>query len=172
MHVILLDNRYGFDWRKNDRLGQEQWVWLDHALGRSVERQAELTVIGAGIQMLPYKPKFMYVETFEWPNKSRIYELLKKHEVSNAVFISGDVHMGQIYQNRCSSLTGQQNLLEVCSSGLTHAVSFYVPFSARNFNLFGADFWKLSEPWVERNYGVLEISSDLVFSAKVKDSRG
>jgi hypothetical protein len=49
VHLILLDNRFDFDSKTNDRLGESQWLWLDNALKRSVERNADLTVIGAGI---------------------------------------------------------------------------------------------------------------------------
>lgn len=31
-HILLLDNRYSFDYATNDRLGPEQWAWLEKAL--------------------------------------------------------------------------------------------------------------------------------------------
>jgi alkaline phosphatase D len=86
VHLILLDNRFWFDYP--DRLGQDQWSWLENALARE---EATITVIGAGIQILPYSFTFGLQETFEWHNKSRIYRLLRKHRIQ-AVFISGDVH--------------------------------------------------------------------------------
>ena len=36
VHIILLDNRYEFDKTVDDRLGDDQWKWLDLALKRSV----------------------------------------------------------------------------------------------------------------------------------------
>lgn len=121
---------------------------------------------------MSYKPRFMHVETFEWPNKSKIFDLLKQNEVSSAILISGDIHMAQIFRNSCSSLTGQPNLLEVTSSGLSHAVAYYVPMSERNFELMNLPMHRLSEPYVDMNYGVLEISPDLVFTATIKDTEG
>jgi hypothetical protein len=40
--------------------------------------------------------------------------------------ITGDVHFAQLYQNKCPSLTGQKNLIEVCSSGLTHHIGEFI----------------------------------------------
>ena len=49
VHVILLDNRYDYDKATNDRLGEDQWLWLDSALQRGNTEKVDLTIIGAGI---------------------------------------------------------------------------------------------------------------------------
>jgi len=55
VHVILLDNRYSFDkGGSGDKLGQEQWDWLDRVFQRNQARKdVKFTMIGAGLQMLP-----------------------------------------------------------------------------------------------------------------------
>lgn len=55
-----------------------------------------------------------------WENKSKLLSLLKKHKLSNVVLLSGDIHAAQFYDNKCRSLSGQRNLIEMTSSGLSH----------------------------------------------------
>lgn len=54
VQVILLDNRYESDddsllFGTGDVLGEAQWLWLDLALKRGMERKADMILIGAGI---------------------------------------------------------------------------------------------------------------------------
>ena len=54
VQVILLDNRYDSDadsllFGTGDVLGEDQWLWLDLALKRGMERKASMILIGAGI---------------------------------------------------------------------------------------------------------------------------
>lgn len=37
-HLILLDNRYSYDKKTNDKLGPEQWDWLDKVLKRGKKK--------------------------------------------------------------------------------------------------------------------------------------
>lgn len=49
-HVILLDNRFDFDKETGDRLGEDQWKWLENAFAWNRDRgDVHVTVIGAGI---------------------------------------------------------------------------------------------------------------------------
>lgn len=50
MHIILLDNRFSYNTKAKDRLGDQQWEWLDRSLKE--HRTSNLTVILAGIQMI------------------------------------------------------------------------------------------------------------------------
>ena len=45
MHIVLLDNRYAYDKETGDRLGDQQWDWLNETL----KVKANLTIIGTGI---------------------------------------------------------------------------------------------------------------------------
>jgi len=38
-------------------------------------------------------PDRRLIESFRWENKARLFELLKKYELSNVLLISGDIHM-------------------------------------------------------------------------------
>ena len=54
VQVILLDNRYDSDadsllFGTGDVLGEDQWLWLDLALKRGMERKVSMILIGAGI---------------------------------------------------------------------------------------------------------------------------
>jgi phosphodiesterase/alkaline phosphatase D-like protein len=33
------------------------------------------------------------VETFKWPSRKRLYDILKANQMSGVVMLSGDVHM-------------------------------------------------------------------------------
>ena len=98
MHVILLDNRYENDFDtfsgSGDALGEDQWLWLDFALKRGKKRNVSMTLIGAGMQIMPERIFLPFVENFHWVNRERIYKTLRLNEMSNVAFISGDVHLG------------------------------------------------------------------------------
>lgn len=124
-HLILLDNRYendddSFVYGTGDILGENQWHWLDLALKRGKERDVELTVIGAGLQMLTEMINIPLLENFRWKNRERLFRLLRENRMENVVLLSGDVHIGQVYKAQCTGFTGQNLLPEVTSSGLSH----------------------------------------------------
>ena len=49
-HVILIDNRFEYDEETHDRLGDDQWEWLDKAFNEHFD--ADLTLLVAGVQVL------------------------------------------------------------------------------------------------------------------------
>ena len=63
-------------------------------------------------------------ERFGWGSKKQIFDLLHKHKKSNVLFVSGDVHYGQIYLSPCEHKLGYR-IPEVCSSGMSHALDGY-----------------------------------------------
>ncbi len=77
------------------------------------------------------------VETFKWPSRKRLYDILKANQMSGVVMLSGDVHMTQIYRNSCPSLTGQPELNEFSSSGLSHTQFDSLPWADLNMKLVG-----------------------------------
>lgn len=118
--MILLDVRYSYNEDgENDRLGKQQWEWLDNIFAEN--RNSDVTMIMSGVQILPERP-FSYIEELGQPNKDRIISLIQKYKKSGVLLFSGDVHYGQLYSSKCESLTGYK-LLEVCSSGLTHVLN-------------------------------------------------
>ena len=84
-------------------------------LDKSLEQDANLTIIMAGIQILSdyFTPK----ERFEWPNKKRLFDVLYKHKLSNVILLSGDRHFASVSLPPCGMYTP-----EFTSSGLTHTV--------------------------------------------------
>lgn len=78
--------------------------------------------------------------------------------MSNVILISGDVHMGQFYSNKCRSLSGQKNLIELTSSGLSHSQTNFFPFAHRNMVLFTPKFYAVDDPVVALNYGKIKIN--------------
>ena len=98
--------RYEYDKVSGDRLGSDQWKWLDLALKRGKTRKVDLTIIGSGVQIIPERGLPYIVEDMKGVNRMRLFKLLKENEMENVVFISGDVHMAQQTENDCVSLTG------------------------------------------------------------------
>ena len=66
-------------------------------------------------------------ELFNWPNKEKLYNIIRKHEKSNVILLSGDVHFAKRYQTPCESLTGY-SVPEYTSSGMTHSLGATVSF--------------------------------------------
>lgn len=104
-----------------DVLGEAQWAWLEGALRNSTAR-AHLVV--SSIQVLTSSP---LVESWgQFPRaRDRLLDLLADARPRGAVLLSGDVHYGELIGLRPEKVAGKwpsgANLLEVTSSGLTHA---------------------------------------------------
>ena len=61
-------------------------------------------------------------ERFGWKSKKQIFDLLYFHKKSNVIFVSGDVHYGQVYLSPCEHKLGYR-IPEICSSGMSHALN-------------------------------------------------
>lgn len=97
------------------------------------------------------------IESFKWLNKEKLFRILKKYEAENVVLVSGDVHYAQLYKDSCPSLTGQNNLWEFTSSGLSHTQDDFLPFAKKNMQYHTANFYSQTDPMVLLNYGQFEI---------------
>jgi alkaline phosphatase D len=77
-------------------LGEEQWIWLEKIFKNSKETYI---FIGSGTQILPIDR----ILTEAWYEKSRIrlFELIGKYKKSGVIFMSGDIHTGQIIRTPC-----------------------------------------------------------------------
>ena len=115
-HVILLDNRFEFDVKTSDHLGEGQWEWLDEALGR--QDSADLTIIMSGLQI--FADTADAYEKFEWSDKKRLMALLRKHKKSGVIFLTGDIHHAIILQSPCASFSNGYAIPEFTSSGMSH----------------------------------------------------
>lgn len=128
--VILLDVRYHRDPIGSDgtMLGEVQWRWFEDELRNS---DAQIHIIGSSIQVVTnfsaMSQPFFSVESWSMfpTERSRLYALLHDTNASGVVFISGDVHFGEIARFDCG-LT--YPVYDFTSSGLTEAVKDKAPF--------------------------------------------
>ncbi|PWZ22950.1 hypothetical protein Zm00014a_039942 [Zea mays] len=127
--VILLDTRYHRDPLLSDGtiLGDPQWQWLERELHGP---QSEITIIGSSIQVVSNLsattgPLF-YVESWaRFPReRERLFRLIDSSKRPGVLFISGDVHFGEITRFDCGA---QYPSYDVTSSGLTQSVENSVP---------------------------------------------
>ncbi|XP_066318786.1 uncharacterized protein [Miscanthus floridulus] len=127
--VILLDTRYHRDPLLSDGtiLGDPQWQWLERELHGP---QSEITIIGSSIQVVSNLstttgPLF-YVESWaRFPReRERLFRLIDSSKRPGVIFISGDVHFGEITRFDCGA---QYPSYDVTSSGLTQSVDNAVP---------------------------------------------
>jgi len=97
--------------------------------------------------------------------------------MDDVIFISGDVHNAQASTNRCPSMTGQNQLYEFTSSGLSHTNKDFMYFAQEWDELHHQHFYKASQILNIKNYGVLEINVPQVefvpeILATIKDEDG
>jgi len=128
LKVILLDTRYFRDTiykdiltrayiptETGDILGDEQWTWLEDELKKS---QADLNIIGSGIQVIP--EDHAYEKWANFPSaRKRLIDLLEKYPDKKTILISGDRHIAEISKINTEDL--QYSLYDFTSSGLTHS---------------------------------------------------
>ncbi|KAL3699152.1 hypothetical protein R1sor_017174 [Riccia sorocarpa] len=188
--VILLDTRYHRDEVFSDGaiLGEAQWAWLEREFKK---RDAQVNLIASSIQVISnmsavVRP-FFHVES--WSNfpaeQERLYKLIADYNVSGVIFMSGDVHFGEITRYDCAP--AEYPLYDITSSGLTQAVeeltnsmlasilrftAWYLPNTMRVYN---SHCRYKSCVYGKRNFGTLEIDWDadpVMISMSVKDVLG
>uniref|UniRef100_A0A0D9VHQ8 PhoD-like phosphatase metallophosphatase domain-containing protein n=1 Tax=Leersia perrieri TaxID=77586 RepID=A0A0D9VHQ8_9ORYZ len=127
--VIILDTRYHRDPLSSDGtiLGDPQWQWLERELHGP---KSDITVIASSIQVISNLsattgPLF-YVESWaRFPReRERLFRLIDSSKRNGVLFISGDVHFGEISRYDCGA---QYPLYDITSSGLTQSVENSVP---------------------------------------------
>jgi alkaline phosphatase D len=161
--IILLDCRWNKDERfgnGSDMLGEEQWLWLEKELS---DQKGELVLIISGTQILPQNRLFNPFIPESWYDESRerLFALIKNTGRKGVIFLSGDVHYGEIllFPNSCHSKIGYP-LYEMTSSGMTHHLGeswkqkFYdliVPDTYNNYQkrFFGLNFGLVEVEWQE-----------------------
>lgn len=172
---------YGHSY-EGDILGKDQWEWLQKELAES---NALANIIISSVQVTALYP---IVEGWgHFPGaRERLFSLIKKTRPKGVLFLSGDVHWGQIFE----SDGPQKSLVEITSSGMTHSVSnrildnFVVSLT---LPIFAG--WSLSDKspnyYTKENYGKLEfeyvcseapqggeVCSGVVVKASIKDLEG
>lgn len=161
--MILLDNRFENEksnaW-DSDILGADQWLWLDLALKRGKARGVQATLIGAGVQMIVDRPFAPPIEGFYEYNKHRLFDALRNNKMENVLLLSGDIHLGQIYEAECSGFTGQTVLPEVTSSGLSHVQSDLLPHPVHTFRTLTLQDQEASPIFMAKNYGLIAVGGE------------
>ena len=169
LQIILLDTRtfrddlirnganstgpWKHDYRPNDDpsatiLGDQQWAWL----GERLSEPADLRIIATSIQF-----GHSYNGWESWTNvpheRDRMIDLIRETNANGVVFVSGDVHWGEI--NR-QDVEGGYPLYDVTASGLNNDWDVIEPSTRRvgpaiaeyNFGLIEID-WQESDPTVQ-----------------------
>ncbi|KFK32930.1 hypothetical protein AALP_AA6G307600 [Arabis alpina] len=131
--VILLDTRYHRDPLRSDGsiLGDTQWAWLEEELRGP---RSEITIIGSSVQVISNLsattgPVF-YMESWgRFPKeRERLFKLISDTKRNGVIFISGDVHFGEITRYDCAV---EYPLYDVTSSGLEQSIETFFPLPLR-----------------------------------------
>jgi len=171
-HIVLLDNRFSFDKPTKDRLGDQQWSWLDEAL--ETHSDANVTLILAGVQMI--RDNTLVEENFQWWSKSKLFSLISKHQKSNVLLLSGDVHYANRYQTNCEALTGY-TVPEFTSSGMTHNIATFgggvLTFLESVIDIFQDPNYSVEYSYHDFNYGHVSIDTETnTLNVSINDING
>lgn len=119
-------------------LGEAQWKWLEEEL----KKPADIRLIGSGSQ---FGISFNGYEA--WANfpheQKRMLDLIKKTKANGVVFITGDVHYGEISKLEAK---GQYPIYDITSSGITSTWLFPTPNDNR-----------IEGPVMDNHFGLITI---------------
>ncbi|KAG6440192.1 PhoD-like phosphatase family protein [Babesia bovis T2Bo] len=125
-----------------DALGKEQWEWLQGQLYKS---DADSHIIISSMQVFTYYPI-----TESWgllpQAKDRLVDLLLAAKPKNTVFVSGDVHWGEIME--------RDGIVEITSSSLTHSLLLEAPMLKIPM-IVVSSLWKKST-YGYNNFGIID----------------
>ncbi|MBL7802494.1 MAG: alkaline phosphatase family protein [Saprospiraceae bacterium] len=181
VQVILLDNRtfrddlrtyrgelhregrffYPLDYYPHETpdstlLGEAQWRWLETEL----QKPADLRIIGSGTQF-----GISYNGYEAWANfpheRQRMLDLIKKTRANGVLFITGDVHYGEI---SVLHEPGLYPIYDVTASGITSTWYFATPNDNR-----------IEGPVMDNHFGQISIDwtqTDPLITMEIFDIRG
>jgi alkaline phosphatase D len=141
IQFIMLDGRYNRGNPKDedaDALGEEQWEWLEGEL----TKHADLRFIVSGYQILLEEPTRWEAWVKVGESRKRLLDLLRKNNVSNAIFVTGDQHYVEVLESHRSL---PLHTYEFMASGINQTER---PGKARN-RCAGPDLEKHSAPLIE-----------------------
>ena len=137
-------------------LGAEQWTWLEEQL----KKPARLRIIASSNQF-----SHEYNGWESWTNlpyeQQKMLDLIKSTEANGVIFLSGDVHWGELSKMQ---VDGLYPIYDVTSSGITQTWDEPEP----NKNRIGKVF-------MGNNYGLIEINwnmPDPELNISIKDRKG
>ena len=160
--MILLDLRYfrdvrprfgfGFDSNK-DMLGEEQWIWFENELKNT---NANWILIGSGTQFFP--DDRIVLEYWFKNSRKRLINFIQREKINGTIFISGDVHWGEIMTYPCWKRDIGYDIHEITSSGLSHNLGFYVKILDDIVgNIFPETYNQGRGMYVKFNFGMVNI---------------
>lgn len=119
-------------------LGESQWSWLE----KQLEQPADIRLIGSGSQF-----SIEYNGYEAWANfpheQKRMLQLIQKTKANGVVFLSGDVHYGEISK---LEVPNGYPIYDLTSSGLSSTWHFATPNKNR-----------IEGPIMENHFGLLTI---------------
>ncbi len=135
-------------------LGEEQWAWL----AQTLEQPADVRIIASSIQFAAEGTGWEGWANFPHEQR-RLVTLLRDKQAAGVVFISGDMHYGDI---SCREEPDLYPLWDATSSGLTEVWDIPTPnrrrrsevLAAENFGLLDLR-WDLEQPLLE--FGICDI---------------
>jgi alkaline phosphatase D len=137
-------------------LGEEQWRWLEAEL----RKPADLRIIASGTQF-----SISYNGYEAWANfpheRQRMLDLIKNTGASGVIFLTGDVHYGEISVLREQGL---YPIYDVTASGITSTWHFATPNENR-----------IEGPVMDNHFGLLKIDwnqQDPPITMEIIDIRG
>lgn len=159
---------YPYEVSDSTLLGEEQWKWLEGEL----KKPADLRIIGSGSQ---FGISFNGYEA--WANfpheQKRFLDLVKKTKASGVMFITGDVHYGEV-----SKLVEKDMypIYDVTASGITSTWHFATPNQNRiegpvmdnHFGLITID-WKQKDPVIRMEIWDIFDNQRIEYSIKLSD---
>jgi alkaline phosphatase D len=154
---------------ENQVLGESQWKWLEEALLQN--SKADVHIIVSSIQVWTTNPAMESWGQFP-KEQERLWDLLQRHyakpNYSPVVFLSGDVHHGEV--------SGQPGYLEITSSGLTHHCGepkLYGRLCQPLLENFNQHRYEPNSFYVGLNYGMLHVDWEARnIQVQVKDASG
>jgi alkaline phosphatase D len=123
-------------------LGQEQWAWLE----KQLREPADFRVVCSSIQFGHSFNGYESWNNFPW-EKNKLAQLIRSTQANGVIFISGDVHYGEISKD---TLEIGYPLYDITSSGLSS--TWHSP--APNTNRMG-------EAIMENNFGLITLHPNL-----------
>ena len=146
-------------------LGKQQWQWLE----TQFQKPAKIRIIASSNQ---FAHEYNGYES--WTNvpheQKKMLDLIKKTKANGVVFISGDVHWGELSK---MEYEGGYPIFDITSSGLTEEWESVEPNKNRlgevvrdnNFGMINIDW---SDPDPELNFHIYDINGNSRVGYKVK----
>lgn len=145
-------------------LGAAQWAWLE----KELQKPADVRIIASSIQFS--SPDHGWEKWANFPKeKQRIIDLIDQFKIRNVIFISGDMHFGEISSEKTPA--GFQ-IYDVTSSGMNFHESGSQYKNRNRVSLYdtGANFGFIQIDWDAKPIGVsLQVRNKLGQPALRKD---